>query len=429
MSKVKVIDAIMGQGKTTWAIQYMKDNPNKRFIFVTPFLDEVKRVLKEVPNSVEPLVKSKAGGKLESLKSLTDVGRNIITTHALMSRFDKEVLENIRLGGYTLILDEVTDVLEQFDFGTKDNQNIFFKTLGYIGKDKYICWKGEDEFSADEFDKDSFFSEMIPLCENKQIIKIGTNKVSFIKEFPINIFQSFSEVYVLTYMFEGSIQKPYFELKGIEYEYLGLENGKIVPYKPTSREVKQELKSLMHIVTRDTLNEVGNNPYAFSSNWCKKHIVPNSVVADRIRKNTTNFFRNICKDLKEGKGDSVNMVSTFKGEGDKSYFDIIKEKGWSTKDKVFIAFNIKATNKFVHKKNLAYLVNIFPHSPITMYFNEYGDGKIKINEDAYALSLLIQWIWRSRIRNQSLLKEEREINLYLPSKRMREILIKWLDSE
>ena len=41
---IKVVDAMCGQGKTSWSIQYMNPNKDKRFIFVTPFLNEVARI-------------------------------------------------------------------------------------------------------------------------------------------------------------------------------------------------------------------------------------------------------------------------------------------------------------------------------------------------------------------------------------------------
>jgi len=48
---------------------------------------------------------------------------------------------------------------------------------------------------------------------------------------------------------------------------------------------------------------------------------------------------------------------------------------------------------------------------------------VKVNEDLYALSELLQWIWRSDIRNGN------KINIYIPSKRMRSIFIEWLNGE
>ena len=35
---------------------------------------------------------------------------------------------------------------------------------------------------------------------------------------------------------------------------------------------------------------------------------------------------------------------------------------------------------------------------------------------------MVQWIWRSAIRDGN------EVNLYIPSRRMRELLIGWIDS-
>ena len=46
-----------------------------------------------------------------------------------------------------------------------------------------------------------------------------------------------------------------------------------------------------------------------------------------------------------------------------------------------------------------------------------------MEEDAYALSELIQWIFRSAIR------DGKEIWLYIPSKRMRNLLIDWIGGD
>ena len=43
-----------------------------------------------------------------------------------------------------------------------------------------------------------------------------------------------------------------------------------------------------------------------------------------------------------------------------------------------------------------------------------------MHDDEYALSEMIQWIWRSAIR------DGKEIWVYIPSRRMRELLKKWL---
>lgn len=46
---------------------------------------------------------------------------------------------------------------------------------------------------------------------------------------------------------------------------------------------------------------------------------------------------------------------------------------------------------------------------------------VNIDEETWALSELIQWLFRSAIR------EENKINIYIPSKRMRSLLQEWLE--
>jgi hypothetical protein len=57
---------------------------------------------------------------------------------------------------------------------------------------------------------------------------------------------------------------------------------------------------------------------------------------------------------------------------------------------------------------------------IQLFFESNG---IPVDSDMYALSSLIQWVWRSAIR------EGNPITLYVPSSRMRGLLIKWLNDE
>ena len=414
-TKIKVVDSIMGQGKTTWAMEFMKERPNERFIFVTPFLDEVERIKANVPNIKTPFVDFKKNEpKLETFRDLLLKGNNIATTHSLMSKFDLDIQENIKVGEYTLILDEVTQIAETYSFNTETDKTIFFRDFAKVDEDGYVVWDEEKNPSKDYEKKSVFYDEMV-LCLNRHLIVINDKLMMW--ELPVELFNSFKEVYILTYLFEGSIQKPYFDLFDVEYEYLSIEKGKLTPYKATTKELKQEIMDLINLVDNPKLNSIGDNYYALSSSWFKNNIKKNSVYSDSLRKSTTNFFKNICK------GNATeNLISTF----DKHY-NTIKDKGWSNKNTSFLVFNKKATNDYIHKKNLAYLINIFPHSGFSMYFNNRMNGKVSINEDMYALSIMIQWIWRSRIRNQQLSFEDRKINLYLPSKRMREILLNWLN--
>jgi hypothetical protein len=104
-----------------------------------------------------------------------------------------------------------------------------------------------------------------------------------------------------------------------------------------------------------------------------------------------------------------NMWTTYK-EFQKS----LKGKGYT---KGFVPCNSRATNEYKGKKALAYIANRFTNPCIKQFFNANG---VEIDEDKIALSELVQWIFRSAIR------DGKEVYLYIPSKRMRSLLQNWL---
>ena len=93
---------------------------------------------------------------------------------------------------------------------------------------------------------------------------------------------------------------------------------------------------------------------------------------------------------------------------------MLKGKGYT---KGFLSYNIRATNDYRDRDHLAYCVNVFYNPILKNYFVDHG---VEIQEERYALSEMIQWIWRSSIR------DGKEIWIYIPSRRMRELLQEWL---
>jgi proteasome lid subunit RPN8/RPN11 len=83
-----------------------------------------------------------------------------------------------------------------------------------------------------------------------------------------------------------------------------------------------------------------------------------------------------------------------------------------------VSFNARATNEYADRKYLAYCVNVFINPILGQFFNLKN---IDIDEDGYALSEMIQWIWRSAIRKGE------DIYIYIPSSRMRNLLKEWLN--
>lgn len=404
-SNIKVIDSIMGSGKTTFYINYMKDRPHDKFMYITPYLEEVKRIKDEV-GLIEP--RPIKGSKLNHIRDLTAQGKSVVSTHALLSRFDLEIQENIEISEYTLILDEVANVIEQFNFNTENDKQDFFAHYAYLDEDGYCIWD-EEKHPVDKYSKGSKFYEEMCLCLNKNLIQVNDKLLMW--ELPIEIFKKFKEVIILTYLFEGSVQKPYFESFGIEYSLNSIKNGVLVDYQETSLEEKQHLASLINIVSSPSLDMIGENEFDLSSTWYKKNLIK-PIYRERLQTNLVNFYKNWTKAKSK-----ESMWSTFV-----DYKNKLKGKGYT---KGFCPYNIRATNEYRHCYALSYLLNVFPHTSLTIYFN--NKHLKEINSNYYALSILLQWIWRSRIRNLKDPDELRRIDLYLPSSRMKRILSNWLE--
>ena len=151
-------------------------------------------------------------------------------------------------------------------------------------------------------------------------------------------------------------------------------------------------------------NDIGNHKSALSASWYS------SRSSDQFKsqsKSTSNIFTRAFNSKSKNNG-----YTTFK-----KYEPKIKGGGYS---KGFIVLNSRATNEYASIHSMAYLVNRF-HSPQSVNFFKYRG--VVLNQELWALSEMIQWIWRGAIRNNE------PMNLYIPSKRMRELLIDWLNSE
>ena len=97
------------------------------------------------------------------------------------------------------------------------------------------------------------------------------------------------------------------------------------------------------------------------------------------------------------------------------YKSKLKGKGYTNG---FVAFNMRATNDYVKRRFLVYCVNVYLQPWMKNYLVQCGADEI--NQDMYALSILIQWIFRSAIRKGE------EIWIYIPSARMRYLLKTWI---
>lgn len=404
---IKVVDSIMGSGKTSAAINMINFDRDTNYIFITPYLDEVKRIKRSTDKKFyEPNYydedKNKYSSKFDSLHVLLSEGKNIVSTHSLFKRANRETRELIYNGNYTLILDEVMDVVEKLPMKKNDIQGLFDLGLVYE-KDNYLLW------NEDKTDWDSRYNDIRDMALNYNLLKY--KDTILIWTFPADIFKSFKDVYILTYQFDAQIQKYYYDLHDIAYKYYIANNDDFLGYhfkeKPedySEKEIKANIKSKLNILEHEKLNKIGDDAFSLSKSWYMKTSDP---VLNQLKKHTENYFKNILKSKAK-----ENLWTTYK-----DYQNKVQGQRYT---KAFVPLNMRATNDYANRVNLAYLINRYPNTIIDNFLKTKG---IEIDKDKYALAEMIQWIWRSRIRN------DKEINLYIPSQRMRTLLYKWLDDE
>lgn len=384
-----VIDSICGMGKTTYAIEMMKNHPDKCYIYITPFLDEVKRIKQEIPWAKEPNY-TKGVNKYEDFKKLLTKGDCVVSTHALFQRCTPEIIALIKTYNYTLILDEVMDVVEELTLVKRDDIE-YLLSLNLIRideKTKKIIWLNNDSESQFDNLKDYFINGDTYFISNTVIIW----------SFPISIFEAFSDVYVLTYMFDYQIQKLYYDYYNINYTKMSVYEGKLIPF-----EEWLPANGLITVITDDKLNAIGKEKYSLSLNWYKH---ASEVELTALKNNLYNFFHNKCH-----ANHKIVLWTTFK-----EFKEQIQPNRY-TKDSCFAPHNIRATNKYKDRIFIAYTINKYMRPYIKKFFELRG---IEIDEDKYAISELIQFIFRSGAR------VGKNITLYLPSKRMRNLCIYYL---
>lgn len=377
---ITVIDAPCGTGKTTYCIEYMKNNSDKRFIYITPFLSECERVRKSVPNMYEP--KRTDSGKYKNFLELLEQGKNIVSTHALFQMCTPEMIDYIKLYGYILILDEVMNVVEQLPVKKDDIPNLLNAGLIEIKEDGKIVWLKEDNVSS--------YDDFKIKCLNESLYLIDGVVLFWV--FPVGIFEAFNQVFICTYMYDAQIQRYYYDYFNIKYEKKTLKENKLVEYEHQVSHLNK-----IHICDNPNINFIGDTKTALSKHWYQEKV---KTGVKLLKKSTYNYFRNIVK------AKSKDIIwTTFK-----DYRQKISGEGYT---KAFVPCNTRATNEYINKHYVAYLINCYLNPYEVKFFSARN---ITINQDLYALSELIQFIYRSAVRNGE------DIYVYIPSNRMRGLL-------
>lgn len=396
MNTITVVDARMGRGKSSAAIRYMNRYKGaKRFLYITPYLNEVDRICEQCDFDQSD---SDYMSKSAELKTHIRHGKNVAATHSLFYLMDEEALELVRANHYSLIIDESIQVIERLNVTDKDFA-LIISQLADVGENGVVRWKDK------EYDG--------RFCDYKELADAGSLRMidsALLNVMNPDMLRSFDEVFMLTYLFDGQYQKAYLDFFGFDYRIIGVEldeDGYRFSNAPDSPP-PLDYRNLIHIVETPAMNKVGDGKFSLSKNWFTRRGYDHPDIC-ALRNNLKKFFQGV-----PGGNHDSRLWTSFKDARDK-----LTDRRTGRFRNNFLQVSARATNEFRNRTDIAYMANRFVDPNLLKFFSERD---IEINSDHFALSEMLQWVWRSAIR------DNKPINLYIPSSRMRELLIDWMNS-
>lgn len=395
MNTITVVDARMGRGKSSAAIRYMnRHKGTKRFLYITPYLNEVDRICEQCDFDQSD---SDYMSKSAELKVHMRNGRNIAATHSLFYLMDEEALDLVRTKHYSLIVDESIQVVGRLNITDKDFL-LIINQFTEESDDGILRWK--------DHDYDGRFRDYKGMADTGSLRRLDSALLNVMNP---EMLRAFDEVFMLTYLFDGQYQKAYLDYFGFEYHIVGVEQDDRGFYFSDKPDAPPPLdyKSLINIVDTHSMNKVGDSKFALSKSWFSRRSYDNPDIKS-LRSSLKKFFQSIP----DGNA-STRLWTSFKDD----LYKLTDKKTGRFRNN-FLQVGARATNEFRDRTDIAYMVNRFIDPNLMKFF---ATKDISINAEHFALSEMLQWIWRSAIR------DDKPINLYIPSSRMRKLLTGWIE--
>jgi hypothetical protein len=420
---VTVFDTPMGGGKSTYNLQELRKSTQSTML-VVPTLDEAERCIGVLSNFITVELGGKHKTKTSRLIECITQNLSVIITHALFDLISNniEIISLLEDSDYRLDFDENLNSVSSVQI-PKDDIQLMLKH-GYIdivrsGKLQLLKWLDNDS--------DSILNKYKPIIAGRNIAIIKNTCVDIYSK---RLLQAFTGTWIYTYMFDASYHRCLLDLYGIEYKKRSIVKNSCgdgylsVPYKAVDGSGYQDL---VNVLSHKKLNE----------RWDEC-----TLSLTELRDASTEDFKTMQKDL-------INLYKNiFKGHGKGFMWTIFEDQmvngrkkkiRSSVESKVFatigriliddseleiklktthVAVNSKGTNDYIDRSALAYMVGRYCNPSIARFFSYY---EINVDTDAYSLSELLQWIWRSQIRRGD------NIYIYIASTRMRNLFTNWLN--
>lgn len=409
--KVEVLDAIMGSGKTTKIIEWMLNNPSQKYLYISPMLSEVEE---RIPTACEALEFTFPNTEEHTTKSshlleLLKMGCNIAFTHSLFTDLSKRHLDLIAKNGYTLIIDEEVSLIDTYNGRYKKGDITALERAGHIKVHEDDL--GRVEWLWEDMTEYTLYSGLRKICEMEMLYCTKRNRDMMVTQLPISLISSSKRTIILSYLFKGSVMESFLKLRGIEVTPF----TEVQLLKDTTT-VLRDAKELINICSTPATRAVRS--YGMSYSWYTQTASKSQL--EKVGAAIRAVGRKAGKDSLLVTVPKESITKELSGKRNSRY---ILPRGVSVED-TFLYCGARATNNYSDRSVLIHGFNRYINLVVKSYLQDYGEELDAVpDDDLFALSEMVQWIWRSRIRNN------KPIDIYILPKRMETLLIRWLDGE
>lgn len=285
---IHIVDSVMGTGKTQACIAWMRQHPEQKYLYVTPYLDECSRIQASAPELDFQQPQENKTKSADLLRLLSE-GKNITTTHELLSLMKDSDVEYIKKFKYILFLDEELSCIENLSIESADLDFLMKNNFVQVEQNtKEVRWTNPDN------KKSKLIGHYKEDIQRKPHYLVKDNVLMWL--FQLDVLKAFESVYILTFLFSSSIMAGYLINNDVSFDFCHVENGSFADgYKRVTQEEKASFKELIEIYEGSyNDNWYGktrkkDDRFLLSQNWFSKQ--SNSVRINQLRNNAYNFVR------------------------------------------------------------------------------------------------------------------------------------------
>lgn len=432
-----------GFGKSSRMIARLKDHPDQQVLIVVPDLEQVRALIGKARQHGVTLFQllSRAAAnedkdtgapfgelhetKRDALQALVQGRHNIICTHKLYSEIAvlarSGLLSDVEvhIDEVLSVADEATDIT-RFSKGTRaaNDWRRLYLDNGYtsicpdtgriVPTDKWRCQV--DELAGNL--PPAFFDAAEAGRLYTDVPGMGQHIIS--GELPAVLLKCCKRVHIYTYQFRGSYMAAYLKRHSVQWTFA--EYPDCSPQE-ADRQFRARARELVTLDPVPRLEDVALG-YTAQVRMATGKSPDDLKRAGRV----SGAFRGIGRSLKaQGVGADRLLLTCLQA----GWTGRNEQAGrFSAGTKLFsaahwVANQTRGTNQYRHCSHVAYFWQQNPNSNVARFLG----CDDRVHTEAYAVAEMIQFIWRSRIR------DGKPITVYMPCPKMRRLWSRWLDGE